>query len=138
MAEAGAGFSAQSLAEPFVSDARQLAERVSQREPDVSDTDATRTGLQVLLAVLADFYADALRRQVGIASPMVNADSPEVVDRLARGPAAALTAALGHLSEADANLGRNAQVELALETLFVRLAAAARGVVTSPAPLTAG
>ena len=138
MAAAGPGFSAQSLAEPFVSDARQLAERVSQRDPDVSDTDAVRTGLQALLAVLADFYADALRRQVGITSPIVNADSPEVVDRLAGGSAAALTAALGHLSEADANLGRNAQVDLAVETLFVRLGAAARGVITSPAPLAAG
>jgi hypothetical protein len=83
--------------------------------------------------VLADFYLDALRRQVGFTSELINADQPEVVDRLAGAPAGSLIGGLRRLSEADANLGRNAQVELALETLFIHLAAAARGTLAARA-----
>ncbi len=114
------------LAGPFSEDAKSLAKNVVERDPDVSPTDATRTGLQDLLAVLADFYADALRSVCGADAPPINADQPEVVRALADLPAAALLAATRELALADANLARNAHVELALDTLFIRLAAASR------------
>jgi len=117
------GFSPNALAAPFLADAKQLAKCVSERDPDVSDTDATRAGLQMLLAVLAHFYSDALRRGVGADNTLVNADQSDVIDRLSQfsgfGPVAL---ALRYLTEADANLGRNAHLELTLETLFIRLA----------------
>lgn len=120
----GRRFAAHALAAPFHTDAKQLAECISKRDPDVSDTDAARNGLQTLLGILGDFYLDALRVQVGSASPLVNVDQPDVIERLAAGSSASLTTALRRLSDADANLGRNAGIELALETLFLGLAAA--------------
>jgi len=130
---ASPGFSPHSLAGPFLADARQLAKGVSERDPDVSDTDAIRASLQMLLAVLADFYRDALRRGVGMGSVAINADQPDVVDRLgaAYGPGP-LGQAMRHFSEADANLRRNAHLELTLETLFIRLAAARSQTASSP------
>ncbi len=134
----GQAFAAHVLAEPFIADARQLAESVSERDPDVSDTDALRTTLQALMAVVGDFYRDALRTKVGLASALTNADQSEVPERLAAGTAEALTAALRHLADAEANLRRNANVDLTVETLFLGLAAAARGLVRSPASSPTG
>ena len=131
---AAPGFWPHKLAGPFLTDAKELAKGVAERDPDVSDTDATRAGLQMLLAVLADFCLDALRQGVGMTSGTINADQPDVVDRLRAGYGPGpLGQALRHLSEAAANLGRNAHLELTLETLFIRLAAAARGQ-TTPSP----
>jgi len=119
---------ANELARPFIDDAKTLGKAVAGRDPDVSETDATRAGLQTLLSVLADFYADALRRASDARVPPVNADQPEVVDRLAAThDARSLTSALDHLAEADANLARNAHIELTLESMFIRLARSARG-----------
>jgi DNA polymerase-3 subunit delta' len=122
----GRGFAAHALAAPFHTHARQLAERVSERDPDVSDTDAARNGLQTLLGVLGDFYLDALRLKVGFASCPVNTDQPEVIERLAAGSPVSLSTALRRLADADASLGRNAGIELVLETLFITLSTAAR------------
>jgi hypothetical protein len=79
-----------------------------------------------LLAVLADFYADALRTASGAEGPLINADQPEVVRALADLAPASLLAATRELALADAHLSRNANIDLALETLFIRLATATR------------
>lgn len=138
LAGGGPGFAAHTLAEPFIADARQLAERVSERDPDVSDTDALRTALQTLMAAIGDFYRDALRVKVGLASDLTNIDQAEVHERLAAGTADALADALHRLADAEANLRRNANVDLTSETLFLGLAAAARGIVGSSASSPAG
>jgi DNA polymerase-3 subunit delta' len=110
------------LAKPFMEDARTLAACITERDPDVSETDATRGGIQALLSALADVYTDALRRAGGSDAPAVNADQPEIVAALAAEGTDRLLASLSHLSEAEGNLARNAHVELTLETLFIRLA----------------
>jgi len=54
---------------------------------------------------------------------VINSDQAEVVDHLSRTHTpAALVSALQQLSQADANLARNAHIELTLETLFIKLA----------------
>jgi DNA polymerase III subunit delta' len=116
-----AGVAPNSLAKPFMEDAGTLGKCVAERDPEVSDTDASRVGLQTLLSALADFYADALRRCTGTAIPLVNEDQSETVGRLAPLGEGALRTCMRHLSEADANLGRNASIELTLETMFIGL-----------------
>lgn len=119
---AGGSSAAYALAAPFEADAKALARFVGERDPDVSDTDAARTGLRTLLAVLGDFYADALRRVEGASLPLINADQAEAVERLAAGRASRmLLRALRELADAEANIGRNANIQLALESLFIRL-----------------
>jgi len=132
-AASGAGGSApcrlapHELAKPFSEDARALGKCVVARDPEVSETDAMRVGLQTLLGVLADFYVDALRKATGARSSPINADQPGVVDQLAAVQSdRALVSALNHLWQAEANISRNAHVELTLETLFLRLAGAVR------------
>jgi len=117
------GFASHRLAVPLLSDARELADFVSDRDPDVSPTDATREGLRMLLAVIADFYLDALRIQAGSFLTLVNEDQKEVVEALAaRCASQPLGRSLRHMGAAEADLARNANLDLTLETLFIRLA----------------
>jgi DNA polymerase-3 subunit delta' len=119
----GSGVAPSDMAKPFMEDAGTLGKCVSERDPEVSDTDASRVGLQTLLSAVADFYLDALRRSTGADVPLINEDQPEVVERLAAIDEQRLQACL---SEADANLGRNANIELTLDAMFIRLARAGR------------
>ena len=115
------GLAPNDLARPFMEDAGTLGKCVSERDPEVSDTDASRVGLQTLLSAVADFYLDALRRSTGADVPLTNGDQPEVLDRLAALADGSLRACLRHLSEADTNLSRNANIELTLEAMFIGL-----------------
>ena len=99
---------------PFSDDAKLLAKLVSERDPDVSDNDATRAGLQTLLGALGDFYANGAAAGDGGCFEAINPDQPEVVSELARQSPAALPSRCV-LSEADANLARNANIDLTLE-----------------------
>jgi hypothetical protein len=129
LARGGRGFAPHALAKPFEADAKVLAKLVSDRDPDVSETDATRAGLQTLLGALGDFYLDALRQATGATIDPINLDQPEIIAGLAVQSPASLTQALRELSEADANLTRNANIELTLESLFIGLAGASRAAV---------
>ena len=127
LASARRGFAPTALAKPFEADAKQLAEHVKQRDPDVSDTDSTRAGLQTLIAALASFYNDALRSATGAALTPINADQPKIIQAIASAHTTdQLQQALRRLSEAEYHLSRNAHIELALETLFIQLTRAAR------------
>ncbi len=129
LARGGRGFAPHALAKPFAEDAKVLAKFVSDRDPDVSDTDATRAGLQTLLGMLGDFYLDALRQATGATLAPINADQGDIVAQLARQSPAALARALGEVSEAEANLVRNANIELTLESLFISLAGAGTAAI---------
>lgn len=123
-----AGFSAHGLAAPFLADAKELAKCAAQRDPEITDSVATRACLQVLLSVLADFYLDALRRSLGADTTCINADQLDIVDYLGKAmTTAAIRRSLAQIAEADANAGRNAAFELVLEGLFIRLAAVVEG-----------
>lgn len=130
----GQGAAPNELAKPFMEDAGTLGKAVAERDPEVSDTDASRAGLQTLLSALADFYTDALRRRCGADLPVINADQPAVVERLAGMDERTIRDCLRQLSDADANLSRNANIELTLETLFIRLAQKSRASLQSTRP----
>jgi len=115
------GVAPNELAKPFMEDAGSLAKCVAERDPEVSETDASRVGLQTLLAALADFYMDALRRRCGAAVTPVNEDQPAVIDCLAAMSERALRGCLRHLADADSSLSRNANIELTIETMLIGL-----------------
>jgi len=118
---AEAGVAPNELARPFMEDAGTLGKCVVERDPEVSETDASRVGLRTLMSALADFYADALRSSEGAAVVRINEDQPDVVERLAGMGKRALRGCLKQLADAEANLGRNANIELTLEAMFVGL-----------------
>ncbi|HOB73002.1 MAG TPA: DNA polymerase III subunit delta' C-terminal domain-containing protein [Phycisphaerae bacterium] len=122
LAAAGPAFAAHALAGPFEADARALAKLIAERDPDISDTDATRGGIRILLGVLADFYVDALRKAGGADLPPINADQPEVIAALLRrNNADSISAALRAIQNTESNLARNANIQLTLEGLFIHL-----------------
>ena len=120
------------LAKPFVADAKILGKCIIERDPDVSETDATRAGLRTLLSVLGDLYLDVLRRQENLSLAVINSDQEAMVEAMTKQVSAnSLQRSLEYLTRAEQNLTSNAHVELTLETLFIRLADPAR----APAPV---
>ncbi|UCD29525.1 MAG: DNA polymerase III subunit delta' [Planctomycetota bacterium] len=114
-----------SLAKPFQEDAKTLGQCALDRDPEMSQTDATRQGLKMMLSVLADFYLDALHKITGNQVPLINADQPKMVDRLIKTHnSQSIISAMRRLSQAEANLSRNANIELTLEAMFIQLAKA--------------
>ncbi|GMU22487.1 MAG: hypothetical protein AMXMBFR13_25730 [Phycisphaerae bacterium] len=119
----GSGGSPHALAGPLEADARALGKFITDRDPDVSDTDAARAGIQTLLSLLGSFYLDALRRSTGADLPPFNPDQAETVNWLAgEHGSERLAVAIRELARAESTIGRNANIALALETLFIQLA----------------
>lgn len=117
------GGSPHGLTKPFIEDARTLGKCVADRDPDVSDTDATRAGLRTLLAVLAGFYRDALHRSLGTSLTPLHADQSDVIDTLNSAMNdKGLLSALREITSAETSLNRNANLDLTLDKLFIRLA----------------
>ena len=129
LAQPPRGFAPHRLAEPFEADAKTLGKLVQERDPEVSDTDAVREGLVILVAVLGDFYIDALRRVTGPDLPPINADQPRVIEALTGLGLSGLNRALRELNQADTHLTRNANLTLTLESLFIRLARAREATI---------
>ncbi len=102
----------------------QYARRVAgHEETEISDTEAARVGLRALLAAVAAFYTDALRRACGAATRAINADQPRVVDALVqRHSRRGLTQAIREIAAAESGMDRNVTIRLVLESLAVRLA----------------
>jgi DNA polymerase-3 subunit delta' len=116
------------LAAPFLADAKTIGKQAAERDPDMSDTDATRVGIQALLATLAGFYQDAQRQLTGAGVEPTNVDQPGVIEALATTQTPRrIVAALQQIAQADMAIGRNAALELTLETLFIQLARVAQG-----------
>ena len=122
------GFAPNSLAAPFLADAQTIGKLAADQYPDMSDTDAARAGLFALLAILGGFYQDAQRQATGAAVEIVNADQPTVIDALASSLSSQqLVASMQQIAQADSAIGRNANLELTIETMFIGLAAIAQG-----------
>lgn len=121
------GVAAHGYSKPLQEDAQALGKAVAARDPDVSDTDATRAGLRQLMAMLAGFYVDALRRSIGATLTLTNADQSDVVEALLNARSQeGLTSGLRALADAESHLARNANIELTLDSMFISLASGRR------------
>lgn len=115
------------LAKPFVADAKTLGKCIIERDPDVSETDATRAGLRTLLSVLGDLYLDVLRQKQNLSLPIINEDQGAIIEALTEQVSEnSLQRSLQYLARSEQNLASNAHVELTLDTLFIRLSDPAR------------
>jgi len=121
------GFAPHLLAQPFLADAKTVGKQAAERDPDMSDTDAARVGIQALLASVASFYQDAQRQLTGSSVELTNVDQPQVVEALATQPVRRIVAGLQQINQADTAIARNAALELTIENLFINLAAVAQG-----------
>jgi DNA polymerase-3 subunit delta' len=111
---------AKTLGEQAAAYAKRIADRA---EADSADTETNRVGLRALLAALAAFYTDALRQRCSAAAPPVNVDQPRVVEAIVRRHSPrGLTNAIREIVNAESSIDRNANVQLVLESLAIRLA----------------
>ncbi len=122
------GYAPQLLAQAFIADAKTIGGHAAERDPDMSDTDATRVGLQALLAALAGFYQDAQRGAVCSSVESINLDQPRIIEAMVRSQSSRqLVAALQQINQADLAISRNAALELTMEATFIELAQIAQG-----------
>ena len=88
----------------FVDDAKTLGKLHSERDPDISDTEAQRRGLKELLSLVSSWYREQLR---DLASSGIAAEPhADAIERVAR---------------AERQLDQNANVQLCLEALLIDL-----------------
>ncbi len=99
--------SADTLAKVWLEEAAALGVRHRKREPEITETEATRRGLTALLQLTAQWYADALNK---------GAKAGQFAD------AERAAAAIQRLTEAERQLGLNANTQLIVETLVADLA----------------
>ncbi len=116
------GFAPHALAKPLSEDGKQLAAKVAELDPEVTDLVALRAGVRMLMGAISSFHADALRRTAGASACRVNEDQVEVVDALVKCCGSdGLLRAISAFAEAERNLDQNANIDLVLETLMIRL-----------------
>jgi DNA polymerase-3 subunit delta' len=115
------------LSKSLLDTGKKLAEKAKERNKNASDTELTRVGLRALITMTAEFYRDALRRAAGATEGMTNADQAALIATLAqRTGTIGADAAIKHLTQAESNLDRNANVQLAIDALSIGLCRANR------------
>jgi len=104
-------------------EAEALAEGFRQRDPEITDTEATRRGLQSLFQLTATCLADALRSGSGASPPPINEHLREELKRLAEVVSPRrLMEGVRRLAGAQRQLDLNANTQLVVETLVNDLA----------------
>ncbi len=102
-------------AKEWIEAAKTLGGFYRKRDPDVSDTEAQRQGLKVLLALASTWYRQGLHEAVGSTLAGSGHATASLTPESAAGAIAAISAA-------ERRLDLNANVQLCLETMFFELA----------------
>lgn len=105
-------------------ESKELGDVYRMRDPDISDTEATRRGLKTLLHLAATWYADVLHAGSGTADTLlVNTAARDLLSQAQAdlSPAAA-GKAVNRIAEAERQLDLNAHTQLCLESLLHALA----------------
>ncbi|MCP4250362.1 MAG: DNA polymerase III subunit [bacterium] len=112
--------------------AKNLGKHYSERDADITDTEAQRRGLKALFALGATWYRDLIH--VGLASPDLVANSAGL-DRLAAATSVTTpgrcAAAIKQLADAEGQLDANVNTKLCLDNLVIRLTGLAGSSRTS-------
>jgi len=108
------------LARQIEQTAAKLAEHRRQRDPDLSQPDATRTSLRTMLAVLAGAYRDAILLINHTEQEKTNLDQPEVIDNVAARWTQKTPEVIHLIAQAERQIEQNVNPTLALESLIVR------------------
>lgn len=111
------------IAKSWLDEAKSLGERHRKRDPDITETEASRRGLKAVFELAATWYADVMRWGSGDESAVVNAhwttQIREVTERLEVHVAAE---AVSRLARAGRQLDLNANTQLCVEALLSELA----------------
>ncbi len=117
--------SAAELEKSWSEEAKALGERMRARDGDITDTEAARWGLSLILRLTARWYADVLHAAAGNEGGVVNAARAGELQawsqRIGGERAAAM---LDRLTEAERQLDLNANTTLVIESLLNDLRAA--------------
>ena len=108
------------LARQIEQAAAKLAEHRRQRDPELSQPDATRTSLRTMLAVLAGAYRDAILLINHTEQERTNLDQPQVIDNVAARWAQKTPDVIRLIAHAEQQIEQNVNPTLALESLIVR------------------
>lgn len=112
--------SATQIAKQWLEEGKALAARFLEREKQISETEAQRRGLKALFALVAASFTAVLHGAVEGDGP-VTAPAPAGLLASSRFGAEQAAQAIRAVVDAERHLDRNAAVQLAVETLVIRL-----------------
>ncbi len=112
-----------SVVTQWTEESKALGDRYRRRDPDITDTEATRRGFKTLLHLTATFYADILRCGSGDSSNLVNNAMEKQIEQ-ATSVINTATAAdrINRIALTERQLDLNANTQLCIETLIDDLA----------------
>ena len=112
----------------WIEEAKKLGDGYRKRDPETTDTEASRRGAKSILYLAANWYADLLRVGAGAPTIVVNAAWQSRAEQAA-GPTSAKRAAeaISIIARAERQLDLNANTQLVIETLLADLVNACPG-----------
>ncbi len=102
-------------AKRLIADAKAIGGAYQTRDKGMSDTEAQRLGLRTLLSLLSLWYRAALHASVGSSAPVANRSAGAGMTPTGAGNA------IREIAATERRLGLNANVQLCVETLLIRL-----------------
>lgn len=116
------------LAETWTEASKALGSHYRKRDPDITDTEASRRGLRAVFKLAAVFYADVLRATGGETANLVNVYWEDAIRKTADSTATGqLIRAVERIAEAERQLGLNVHTQLCVDTLLNDLVRLGRG-----------
>lgn len=107
---------------------KALGQRYRKRDPDITDTEATRLGLKSIFQLVAVFHGDVIRTVTGCETAVVNGAWLAPIRQVAKSVDASRAAdAITRISLAERHLDGNVNVQLVVETLLNDLARISSG-----------
>ena len=120
--------SSYSIPNAWVEEAKELSDAYRKRDPDITDTEATRRALKSILHLAANWYADVLRFGSGENAAIVNTAQTEQLKQVAAAIDLEHAAeAVNRIAQTERQLDLNVHTQLAVGTLVSELAHLSRG-----------
>ena len=116
------------ITKQWLDSAKALGAKCRKRDPEMTETEAVRRGLNAVLQLCALWYADVLREMQGESSLVVNTASQTQIRKSSESFDAERCAdAVARIARTERQLTLNANTQLCIETLVSDLARMARG-----------
>lgn len=122
------------VAAGWIEEAKSLGARYKKDDPDITDTEGQRRGLESVFRLTADWFADVLRGHSDDSTIVNSARRADVLRATERTDRAAAMEAVNRIALAERQLERNANTQLVVEVLVADLARAARPRATTLSP----
>ena len=116
------------IVKAWTEQAKSLGGIYRKRDPDMTETEASRLGLKQLFGLASLWYADVLRFSSGERATVVNEHLAHALEVMAEAVDAERTIdAINRINQAGGHLDRNVNTQLCVETLLHDLARLGRG-----------